>query len=734
MSKEATVYVLDLGSTMGDCHSGRVETDLEYAMRYVYDKMADSLAVGRVGLNTGVVAFRTDETDNPLGDDEGYANISVLQQLVPMTMAQFNDLRTKITPSETEGGDAISAIIVAMDMIEKKTTLKTGKPGKWARKIILMTDGQGSIEDDHLEDIVTRIKEMGVELTVLGVDFDDLEFGFKEEDKSSVKKENEALLRKFTEDCDGLYGTALQAIKDLAIPKVKEFRPYSMYTGRLCLGNPETNPDESIYINVKRFSQTKIARPVAAKSYVMRSGGEASTQSSYTLPGDVEMTDAPTEFSAVKQGRSYTIKDPSDALGKRDVDFEDLARGYEYGRTAVHISQSEENVTSLNALRDFSILGFIPIDKYEKYFTMGESCMTIAQTVDDKSRLAFSSLVHALYELESYAIARIVVKDMKDPRIVLLAPYIENHMEGLIDVPLPFAEDVRMFRFPPLDRVISASGTALEKHRYLPSNNLDSAMSDYVDSMDLSTFGMDDEGNPAEYMEVDDTFSPIVHRINQAIRQKAIYDGDISEPAEILTKWSEPPTELVTINASKLESLIAAADVKKVPPKVKGKRNRREIITPLSGLDVDALLKGNKPKKISKENAIAEFKQILEDAESDNAVLNAVNQMSDIIRDLIKGSTGDSDFDRAQENIKVLREEMVDYEFPGYYNNFFKDLRKRLMKGELGGRRQEFWVNLKKARLGLIDNTALPTSDVSPEEATEFWLLSTELPTRGREN
>lgn len=156
-----------------------------------------------------------------------------------------------------------------------------------------------------------------------------------------------------------------------------------------------------------------------------------------------------------------------------------------------------------------------------------------------------------------------------------------------------------------------------------------------------------------------------------------------------------------------------------VPPKVKGKRNRREIITPLSGLDVDALLKGNKPKKISKENAIAEFKQILEDAESDNAVLNAVNQMSDIIRDLIKGSTGDSDFDRAQENIKVLREEMVDYEFPGYYNNFFKDLRKRLMKGELGGRRQEFWVNLKKARLGLIDNTALLTSDVSPEEATE---------------
>lgn len=156
-----------------------------------------------------------------------------------------------------------------------------------------------------------------------------------------------------------------------------------------------------------------------------------------------------------------------------------------------------------------------------------------------------------------------------------------------------------------------------------------------------------------------------------------------------------------------------------VPPKAKGKRNRRDVVTPLSGLDVDALLKGNKPKNISKENARAEFIRILENADSDTAVENAVNQMSDIIRDLIKGSSGDSDFDRAQENIKVLQKEMIDFEFPALYNNFLKDLRKRLMNGELGESRREFWLNLKRARLGLIDNTTLPTSDVSPEEATE---------------
>ena len=125
---------------------------------------------------------------------------------------------------------------------------------------------------------------------------------------------------------------------------------------------------------------------------------------------------------------------------------------------------------------------------------MGESCITIAQSVNDKAKMALSSLIHTLHELESYAVARIVTKDGKDPQIILLAPSIEPDLEALVDVPLPFAEDVRFYRFPPLDRVIGASGATIKKHRHLPTDDLVEAMSDYVDSMDLSTFGKDGEG------------------------------------------------------------------------------------------------------------------------------------------------------------------------------------------------------------------------------------------------
>lgn len=125
---------------------------------------------------------------------------------------------------------------------------------------------------------------------------------------------------------------------------------------------------------------------------------------------------------------------------------------------------------------------------------MSVSCVVIAQKTNSKAILALSSLIHALFELESYAVARLVTKADKDPVIVLLAPSIEVDYECLLDIQLPFTEDVRSYRFPPLDKVITVSGKVIKDHRNLPSDALIAAMSDYVDRMDLSAFGHDDEG------------------------------------------------------------------------------------------------------------------------------------------------------------------------------------------------------------------------------------------------
>lgn len=67
------------------------------------------------------------------------------------------------------------------------------------------------------------------------------------------------------------------------------------------------------------------------------------------------------------------------------------------------------------------------------------------------------------------------------------------------------------------------------------------------------------EGLPIEH-----SFSPLLHRIQAAIRYRAVHPNDpILEPSERLTKFSQPDDDLVEKTRKDLEKLMAAADVKK---------------------------------------------------------------------------------------------------------------------------------------------------------------------------
>ncbi|KAM0273442.1 hypothetical protein ACHAPA_001595 [Fusarium lateritium] len=711
--KEATIFVLDLGSTMAQTHSGRSESDLEWSMQYVWDKITDIVAANRKTLCVGVLGLRTDETDNKLQDDDGYENIAVLQELGPMTMASLRNLQSLVKPSNTWSGDAVSAIVLAIDMIDTFT-----KKLKWNRKIFLVTDGQGPMDADDLSDISKKMNDSNIQLTILGVDFDDPDYGFKEEDKPNTKEENEKALRSLANECkDGVFATIAEAIDELDTPRIKGVKPYKTYDGALTLGDPKTFP-AAMSINVERYFKTHLARPLTASTVVIKSDGGPESEATQPAEGD-EMEGI--EFSAVKQARSYKVNDPDAPGGKRDVEFDDLAKGYEYGRTAVHISESEHNITKIDTQKSFSIVGFIPCSKYEPFLNLGETCVTVARKFDAKSALALSSLVWALSELESYAIARIVTKDGKDPLLVLLAPGMEPDMECLYDIPLPFAEDIRSYQFPPLDRVITVTGQTLTKHRLLPTDELSDAMSDYVDAMDLSTYGMDDNGDPAEYVPIDETFNPTVHRVNHAVKSRAVYpEKPVSEIPPTLLRFAQPPQDLVEKVQSKVDSLIEAADVKKVPPKVKGKRGR-EAVKPISGLDVDALLGEEEKGEISTDNAVPEFKQMLAATEELSDIEEAAKQMGAIISNFVAESFGDAKYQRALECLGVMREELISLEEPGLYNTFMQGLKKKLLGGALGGDRRDFWFKVRWGRLGLIDHKQSEVSEISVEEADEFY-------------
>lgn len=243
--------------------------------------------------------------------------------------------------------------------------------------------------------------------------------------------------------------------------------------------------------------------------------------------------------------------------------------------------------------------------------------------------------------------------------------------------------------------------------------------------------GVDDDG---------DIFYPPLHRVNQVIRHRAIYDGeDIPSILPVLLKYSEPPGDLLNKCRPVLEDLIETANVKKgtakfsialhsrvnsslVPEKAKGKASakRDNKPKPISGLDVDALLKtDSKRKNIDPRNAIPEFKQMVQNADDIPGVEEAVKQMGGIVRSIVTDSLGDNGYDRAIEHIGVMREQMIAMEEPSLFNAFIRDFKKRLLQGDLGGNRRELWYMIRGVKLGLIDSKASESSEVTPAEATE---------------
>jgi ATP-dependent DNA helicase 2 subunit 2 len=226
-----------------------------------------------------------------------------------------------------------------------------------------------------------------------------------------------------------------------------------------------------------------------------------------------------------------------------------------------------------------------------------------------------------------------------------------------------------------------------------------------------------------EYGPPDEVYNPVIHRINQAIRQRAIYpEKAIGEVPENLLRFSRPPKALIDRAKPKIEALIDVAEVKKVPPKARGKF-KREQVKPVSGLDVAALLGQQRPsmhkKKISVENSIPEFKQTLASTDDLTVVEDSVKQMADIIQSHIANSLGESGYDRAAENMHAMRDELINFEEPAMYNAFVRDLKKRLLAGELNGDRRKMWLLLGWERLGLITKEQSEGSNVTPEEADE---------------
>ena len=704
---------------MRERNTERPQTDLDWALEYFWYKIGLKVFSERKTDQVGVVAYHSDNTDNPLDKDSAYANMAVICPIQQILMPQIREMKRKLVVSSTNEGDVISAIVLAIHMLQLYC-----KHLKYIKNIILLTDGRARLDPSQNEEICNMIITSGIKFSVFGVDFDDPEYGYKEEGKDAEKREVEDVLKQFCVECQGTLATYAEVFDSLAIPAPRTVRPMASYKGDLILGDGEKYND-ALQVYVERYPCTKLDNPrTASQCSIPASIANSSGKASNIQQLSREIATKPNE---VFMEKLYKVP------GKDELELNasELEKGYQFGRTIVPMGELDEEIFRIQSDTSLQIIGFIEQAGVPRSYSMSESSFIVAKKGDERGQMIISSLARTLYELEVYVLARLVPRTNTSPHLIIASSYIESGFEALVDVQVPFSEDVRQYAFAPFDRITTFLGKTLTKHRNIPTDDMKRAMGDFVDVMDLTKFG--DES----YLRLEDTYHFVIHRVKQVVIHRAIHPESLfPSPSAPLLKYSHPTAKVLEAISRPLIKVQDLFNVRAVPPKSQYKRTKEgdESVRPISGLDVDSLLKkgealseGAKRSRknstkssvvIGNRNPAEDFEKALDDGIQ---VVEAFEQLGEVIRQLVTDSLADTSYETASDALQAMRSQAIIWNESNLYNSYMDAFKSDLLADKLGGPRRDLWGKIVDLHIGLVsqteaeDDAVIVTDDLANE-------------------
>ncbi|CAG8663340.1 12940_t:CDS:10, partial [Acaulospora morrowiae] len=750
--KKCTVYIIDVGPTMWkkerkqggkglDLTKKAVLTMLEAKVNIFSSFVENNAANSQFDINsrlpfcggvigglktdlTSLIVYGTDETNNYMNDESGgYENISVLY---PIEQPKLPILRTvnEELPHGNQESDALDAISLAVEMIN--THCRTLK---YTKKIYLLTDGESPIDRSNREKIVEQANSSNVELNILGVDFDDEELGFFENNKSDMKKRNEKFFRKLVDDCQqGTVFSMEETLRQLSKPYIRVVRPTPVYKGTLSLGDFETNPQSSLVFNVEMYNRTTKAKLLTAKKY--SSIAETSTSNDK-------------KTFEVNVSKSHYISNNNEAV---EVQMDELNKAYILGKTYVPVDELNEEIFNLPTKESMQIICFLKSDDLNRTYFMSNVSAILPPKEDPIMAQRLSAFIHALYEKESYAIVRYVRKNNETPKLGILIPYIKTPKECLHFIRIAFREDYRRFTFPSLDRVISKSGKQIVNHPYLPTDQIEYKMGKFIEGMDLTNSLTDEEGKPKEHLKVKECFNPIIHRTKRAICHRALHtDESIPSPDPEMVAQTKLIPCLIEKNKELIDELREILKIKKVI-KEKGKTGKRrfadanrppqihsldeilnndELDTRENGKrartenDVisDTLSQQEIVREVGTVDPVSNFKAMILNRDED-LVTSAVEQMSGVILHYVKTSFGEGLYKKAIECMKALRQACAQENETSRFNDFLKELKTLCFNSQPP--KTHFWESVIREKISLISEDEAPDSTTTTQEAESF--------------
>eukprot|EP01105_Mastigella_eilhardi_P010054 TRINITY_DN2353_c0_g1_i3.p1 TRINITY_DN2353_c0_g1~~TRINITY_DN2353_c0_g1_i3.p1 ORF type:complete len:753 (-),score=192.03 TRINITY_DN2353_c0_g1_i3:99-2321(-) len=710
------VVILDVGRTMCLASAGG-GARFGDAVKAVTMLLQQKILYGKKD-EIGVVLFGTAETKNTLatalGDGEQYQHVTVLHEIGPATV---DVLRSVMALDCSVGGataDFIDALVVAMDMIVRKTGKK-----RYQRRVFLVTDAGSPANASDLQVVVQQFNNMEAHLNVIGIDFQvdgctpPPDATASQHLRSKVKTDNERLLHKIADNVNGVVIPVSKALELMSYFRSKSVLQRSIFRGRL-----EISP--IYHIAVWSFIKTTKQSFPTLKRISSVSAGSAT-------PGSMQ----------VRQERTLqSLQDPD-----ANVSREEAIKGYKYGKTLVPFSKVDEAALKLSTERCMRMIGFTEASSVQRYHYMGPTEMMVGWPGDTHALTAFSALVRAMAETDRVGIFRYVKTKNSAPKLAVCIPHVKHDLDCLYVQLLPFAENLRSYQFPPMNPTNSAT-----KKAYIPSPEQLVSAAKLITSFDLMTSAVNEDGEQVEDLKPKEVYNPVLQRFYQCVAQRALdpaHPISVVDPA--IDKLVKPNERLVSQAAPALEAFAASFPLQKSEAAAKLEQRsywRDQLQDAARDVTLDSYTGGSgaagqkTPRRLSRDLAmdlsiekliasgvtavgsvtpVKDFEEMMQRRDVD-LVIDAVTQLRKRIMQLINDSIQDTYYGKTLECVVALRKGCVMEDEFQQFNTMLQDMRFQFENKT----RNKFWQLVVEKGLSLIHNQECVDSPITPKDSAEY--------------
>ncbi|KAF5184738.1 Atp-dependent dna helicase 2 subunit ku80 [Thalictrum thalictroides] len=395
-------------------------------------------------------------------------------------------------------------------------------------------------------------------------------------------------------------------------------------------------------------------------------------------------------------------------------------KGYRYGPQLVPISSAEVEAIKFKPDKSVKLLGFTNATNIMRHYYMKDVYIFIAEPANMKAILAVSALVRAMKEMNMVAILRCVWRQGQANVVVGVLTPNESNAENMPDSfffnVLPFAEDVRDFRFPSFSKFPSS---------WQPNEQQQDAADKLVMMLDLAPPGKE------EALQADFTPNPVLERFYHFLELKSKNPDAFAPPLDnTLLQITKPDPELLSQNKSVIDEFCKQFELKKNPKinQSSGDEPTRSSEEPegsvalntrtVNSVDNDSSAKVD---SIGDLTPIQDFEAMMARRDSKKWVDKAIKDMKALIYELVENSYRGDTYEKAVNCLVALRKGCILEHESKQFNELLRRITKFCQEIDL----ITFCEFLLTKHITLITKTEAIDSDVGDEEALRY-LIKTE--------